>query len=119
MNKVPAAKVATAIEDPESPLPPKVQEALGELVGAAKEGLKAKRHGHEGGSVTLGGRRTKVRRPSMRTADDTQELPLRTYEHFADRDPLTRAGLGGAPGSSGAVGGFKLPPHCGRAWTRP
>jgi len=41
MNKVPAAKVATAIEDPESPLPPKVQEALGELVGAAKEGLLA------------------------------------------------------------------------------
>ena len=37
MNKVPAAKVATAIEDPESPLPPKVQEALGELVGAAEE----------------------------------------------------------------------------------
>jgi hypothetical protein len=27
----------------------------------------------------------------MRTADDTQELPLRTYKHFADRDPLTRA----------------------------
>ena len=106
MNKVPAAKVATAIEDPESPLPPKVQEALGELVGAAEESLlalsvgvglsvvrelmelevdevvgpkgkhnperKAKRHGHEDGSVTLGGRRTKVRRPRMRTADDTQ-----------------------------------------------
>jgi putative transposase len=51
----------------------------------------AKRHGHEDGSVTLGGRRTKVRRPRIRTADDTQELPLATYEHFADRDPLTRA----------------------------
>jgi hypothetical protein len=46
---------------------------------------------HEDGSVTLGGRRTKVRRPRIRTAHDTQELPLATYEHFADRDPLTRA----------------------------
>jgi transposase-like protein len=27
----------------------------------------------------------------MRTADDERELPLGTYEHFADRDPLTRA----------------------------
>jgi hypothetical protein len=26
----------------------------------------------------------------MRTADDTQELPLATYEHFADRDALRR-----------------------------
>jgi putative transposase len=46
---------------------------------------------HEDGSVILGGRRTMVRRPRIRTADDTQELPLATYEHFADRDPLTRA----------------------------
>ncbi len=41
--------------------------------------------------MTLGGRRTKVRRPRVRTADDERELPVRTYEHFADRDPLTRA----------------------------
>lgn len=27
----------------------------------------------------------------MRTAEDEHELPLGTYEHFADRDPLTRA----------------------------
>ena len=27
----------------------------------------------------------------MRTADDEHELPVATYEHFADRDPLTRA----------------------------
>jgi putative transposase len=51
----------------------------------------AKRHGHEDGSMTLGGRRVKVSRPRMRTADDERELPLGTYEHFADRDPLTRA----------------------------
>jgi transposase-like protein len=27
----------------------------------------------------------------MRTADDERELPVATYEYFADRDPLTRA----------------------------
>lgn len=125
MMKVPAPKVATTAEAPESPLPPQIQEALGELVGAAKEGLlalsvgvglgvvhelmeaevteivgpkgkwnperTAKRHGHEDGSVTLGGRRVGVRRPRMRTAEEDHELPLATYEHFADRDPLTRA----------------------------
>ena len=42
MKKVPASKVATTTRDREdSPLPPKVQEALGEMVGAAREGLLA------------------------------------------------------------------------------
>jgi len=41
--------------------------------------------------MTLGGRRVQVRRPRMRTADDTHEMPVQTYEYFADRDPLTRA----------------------------
>jgi len=125
MKKVPASKVATATEAADSPLPPKVQEALGEMVGAAREGLlalsvgvglsvvhelmesevtevvgpkgkhdperTAKRHGHEDGSMTLGGRRVRVSRPRMRSADDERELALGTYEHFADRDPLTRA----------------------------
>ena len=49
----------------------------------------AKRHGHERGSMTLGGRRVEVRRPRVRTADDERELPVKTYEYFADRDPLT------------------------------
>src|SRR5665811_1858036 len=53
----------------------------------------AKRHGHEDGSVTLGGRRVPVTRPRMRTADDEHELPVKTYEYFADRDPLTRAAV--------------------------
>jgi transposase-like protein len=125
MGKVPAVKVVTALEASESPLPPQIQEALGELVGAAREGLLAlsvgvglgvvhelmelevdevvgpkgkqdpgrvaKRHGHEDGSMTLGGRRVPVRRPRMRTADDEHELPVETYGYFADRDPLTRA----------------------------
>ena len=41
--------------------------------------------------MTLGGRRVKVSRPRMRTADDEHELPVQSYEYFADRDPLTRA----------------------------
>jgi putative transposase len=125
MKKVSAPKVVTALEAVESPLPPQIQEALGELVCAAREGLlalsvgvglgvvhelmelevtevvgpkgkhdrdrTAKRHGHEDGSMTLGGRRVAVRRPRMRTADDEHELPVEMYGYFADRDPLTRA----------------------------
>ena len=125
MKTVPGSKVVTTLEAAESPLPAQIQEALGELVGAAREGLLAlsvgvglgvvhelmelevtevvgpkgkhdpdrvaKRHGHEDGSMTLGGRRVKVRRPRIRSADDERELPVATYEYFADRDPLTRA----------------------------
>jgi putative transposase len=53
----------------------------------------AVRHGHEDGSVTLGGRRVDVRRPRMRSADGEAEVPLQTYQHFADRDPLARVVL--------------------------
>ncbi len=49
----------------------------------------AKRHGHERGSMTLGGRRVEVNRPRIRSADDERELPVGTYKYFADRDPLT------------------------------
>ena len=113
--------VAEATRD-EAVLPDRVQEALGQLVGAAREGLlalsvevglgvlrelleeevdelvgpkgkwnpdrTAVRHGHEGGEVTLGGRRVQVTRPRARTADGESEVPLVTYEHFADRDQL-------------------------------
>jgi len=41
MKKVPASKVATRTAAADSPLPPKVQEALGEMVGAAREGVLA------------------------------------------------------------------------------
>jgi putative transposase len=125
MNKVSGPQVVTPAEASEMPLPAAIQEALGELVGAAREGLlalsvsvglgvvhslmeaevdevvgpkhkhnpdrTAKRHGHERGSMTLGGRRVEVERPRMRTVDDEHELPVKTYAYFADRDPLTRA----------------------------
>jgi putative transposase len=115
--------VAQATMD-EAVLPERVQEALGQLVGVAREGLLALsvgvglgvlaelmeaevdevvgprgkhdadriavRHGHESGEVTLGGRRIGVERPRVRSADGSEEVRLVTYEHFADRDPLSR-----------------------------
>ncbi len=50
-------------------------------------------HGHDDGEVTLGGRRVEIRRPRVRTAEGQAEVPLGTYEHFADRDPLARVVL--------------------------
>ena len=125
MKKVSSPEVVTPEQASELPLPAEIQEALGEFVGAAREGLlalsvglgltvvhrlmeaevdevvgpkhkrnpdrTAKRHGHERGSMTLGGRRVEVSRPRMRTVDDEHELPVQSYEYFADRDPLTRA----------------------------
>jgi Transposase, Mutator family len=69
---------------------------LDEVVGpkhAQNKERTAHRHGHEDGQVTLGGRRVAVRRPRARTADGEEEVPLQTYEYFADRDPLTRVVL--------------------------
>src|SRR3954453_21103548 len=119
MGKGSARKVVTAVEASESPLPPRIQEALGELDGAAREGLLALsvgvglgvvhelmelevaevvgpkgkhrpdrvavRHGHEAGSMTLGGRRVPVKRPRVRTACGEHELTVAAYEYFADR----------------------------------
>src|SRR6187200_3124034 len=122
MRTVTAASVAAGEERVEG-LPAAVMEALGELAGAAKEGLlalsvgvglgvlhelmeaevdevvgpkgrhivdrTAVRHGHEGGEVTLGGRRVPVKRPRARGADGVQEVELDTYAHFAARDRLS------------------------------
>jgi len=123
MKTVSREQVATK----ELALPPRVQEALGELVSSAKEGLlalsvgvglgvltelleeevdevvgpkgkhnperSALRHGHESGEVTLGGRRVQAARPRVRSVDGEKEVPLATYQHFADRDPLSRVVL--------------------------
>jgi putative transposase len=48
----------------------------------------AVRHGHERGSVTLGGRRVPVTRPRVRAADGSGELPVPTYELFAGTELL-------------------------------
>jgi putative transposase len=119
--------VVTPEQAVQEPLPPRIQEALGELVGAAKEGLlalsvgvglgvleelmaeeveevcgprgkhdpdrTAYRHGTDDGEVTLGGRRVPVQRPRMRTKSGEEEVPCRTYGHFASRDQLSRVVL--------------------------
>src|SRR6266536_2295098 len=152
MKKVSTSKVITALAASESPLPAQIQEALGELVGAAREGLlalsvgvglgvvhellelevtevvgpkgkrspdrTAKRHGHEDGSMTLGGRRVGVRRPRIRTANDAHELAVRSYECFADRDPVGCGnsvgvvGAGFAPSAVGSVAPRLWRPLC-------
>jgi putative transposase len=122
MRTVSAASVAAGEESIEG-LPPAVMQALGDLAGAAKEGLlalsvgvglgvlhelmkaevdevvgpkgrhmpgrNAVRHGHEGGEVTLGGRRVPVSRPRARIADGAEAVELQTYAHFAARDRLS------------------------------
>jgi putative transposase len=49
---------------------------------------RAVRGGHADGELAFGGRRTLVRRPRVRSRDG-EELPLPTWQHFADADPLT------------------------------
>ena len=51
------------------------------------------RHGTEAGSVTLGGRRVPVRRPRVRTADGSAELPVPAYEVFTGTELLGRMAL--------------------------
>src|SRR4029453_7017569 len=53
----------------------------------------AVRHGSEPGQVTLGGRRVRVRRPRVRSADGTRELPVPTYQAFAATDLLGELAL--------------------------
>ncbi len=48
----------------------------------------ALRHGSEAGSVVLGGRRVPVRRPRVRAADGSGEVPVQAYELFASTDLL-------------------------------
>lgn len=123
MKKVSAPQVASPEQATAADLPQSVQLALGDLAGAAREGLlalsvgvglgvmhelmaaeldevvgpkgkhdperSAHRHGTERGSVTLGGRRVSVKRPRVRASDGSGEVPLASFGHFADRDPLT------------------------------
>jgi putative transposase len=48
----------------------------------------AVRHGREPGQVTLGGRRVRIRRPRVRTADGTGEVAVPTYQAFAATELL-------------------------------
>ncbi len=53
----------------------------------------AGRHGHENGSVTLGGRRVPVRRPRVRAADGQGELPVPAYQLFTSTELLGELAL--------------------------
>ena len=53
----------------------------------------AVRHGHERGSVTLGGRRVRVERPRVRAVDDSGELPVPAYELFSSTEILGRLAM--------------------------
>ena len=68
-----------------------LEEDVARLVGAKgrhNPDRTAVRHGSEPGQVTLGGRRLRVRRPRVRTADGTGELPVPTYQAFATTELL-------------------------------
>jgi hypothetical protein len=53
----------------------------------------AVRHGSEPGQVTLGGRRVRVRRPRVRSADGTAEVAVPTYQAFAATELLGHLAL--------------------------
>jgi putative transposase len=53
----------------------------------------AVRHGTQPGRVTLGGRRMRVDRPRVRSADGTAELPLATWQAFASTELLDQLTL--------------------------
>ena len=70
----------------------------------------ATRHGTEAGSVTLGGRRVRIRRPRVRAVDGSGELPVPAYEVFNGTELVGEdghgadAGRGVDPPLSGRVG---------------
>jgi putative transposase len=71
-------------------------EDVARLVGAKgrhNPDRTAVRHGSEPGQVTLGGRRVRIRRPRVRSADGTRELPVPTYQAFAATDLLGELAL--------------------------
>src|SRR5215218_6024647 len=53
----------------------------------------AVRHGSQPGNVTLGGRRVRVDRPRVRSADGAAELPLPTWQAFATTELLDQLTL--------------------------
>ena len=59
--------------------------ALAGPKGRHDETRTAVRHGHERGSVTLGGRRVPVTRPRVRNADGSGELPVASMSCSAPR----------------------------------
>jgi transposase-like protein len=61
--------------------------------GRHQPGRAAVRHGTQPGRVTLGGRRVRVDRPRVRSADGTAELPLATWAAFSSTELLDQLAL--------------------------
>jgi hypothetical protein len=68
-------------------------QALAGPNGAHPPGRTAVRHGSGAGSVTLGGRRVPVRRPRVRAADGSGELPIASYDLFSSTELLGRMAM--------------------------
>src|SRR4051812_50206072 len=62
--------------------------------GKHDPGRAAVRHGHERGSVTLGGRRVPGSRPRGRAADGSGGLPVPSHELFAGPQILGAVAVG-------------------------
>jgi hypothetical protein len=131
MKKVLGPKVVTSVAAAESALPAQIQEALGELVGAAREGLlalsvgvglgvvhelmelevdevvgprgrhnparTAKRHGHEDGSMTLGGRRRRTSPTPTSCSSRCSRLTRAVMDRMLAGVSTRRAGATSAP----------------------
>jgi putative transposase len=82
-----AASVAVGLEVMDELMAAEVSELAGPR-GRHDRGRTAMRHGTERGAVTLGGRRLPIRRPRVRTADGSAEVPLATYGAFSGSDLL-------------------------------
>jgi transposase-like protein len=61
--------------------------------GRHDPGRAVVRHGHERGSVTLGGRRVPVVRPRMRTVDGSAEVAVPSYQLFSQTEILGRMAM--------------------------
>jgi transposase-like protein len=103
MSTVSGMQVVNAREAREIVLPARVQESLGELVHAAREGLLALSVGvglgvlaelleDEVDEVVGPKGKHNAERTAVRHGheDGEAEVELQTYRHFADRDPLSR-----------------------------
>ena len=83
-----AASTAVGLEVMAEMMEAEVTEVAG-IKGRHDPGRTHTRHGTEHGSVTLGGRRLPVKRPRVRTVgDDAGEVPLGSYQTFAEGDLL-------------------------------
>lgn len=54
---------------------------------------RAVRAGHATGELVMGGRKTRVRRPRVRSADGSEEIGLPSWRQFSIEDPLEREAM--------------------------